>query len=405
MMTIIKRNSLLSLYVLVFAGLIAGVYIHSGLTYIHYLTIYFSTFLIIYAVSLFIFKKKKKKFDKTESLLSIKTNCDIIANILIIITIIFTFAHLFSLGEIPIITAFKSHNSDHISIIRNNISENKHFLWNYGNNFAIKALFPFFALYLYIKKRTKLFVLFLSIGVFYTVTLIAKSPIVTLFVPLLIFTMLTKKFLHFSVFLLIIVVAISFNVLTTNPSLRGLKDEADSYKIINQDKEQNYNPARSGIIGIFNRTVLLPGEVASMWFINIPKNLPYLNGNGYRFIAPLKHQQYRSYSAEMYAFLYPLNVKKGIRGSYNVASFMNDYSNFGVWGLIMSGFLLGVLFAFLQMFFTYKGILGFAINSYPILSLSSSALTTLLFSGGWGMMVLLFLMFNNVMYPPVSKDS
>ena len=43
--------------------------------------------------------------------------------------------------------------------------------------------------------------------------------------------------------------------------------------------------------------------------------------------------------------------KKGLKGNVNVASFMYEYANFGIYGLILSGAFLGLLFLSIEKIF------------------------------------------------------
>ena len=77
----------------------------------------------------------------------------------------------------------------------------------------------------------------------------------------------------------------------------------------------------------------------------------------------------------------------------NVASFMYDYVNFGLLGLVLSGILLGIIFTYLEKLFKNDFNMKLVVNLIPILILSSQALTTLLFSGGWALSVILYFYF------------
>ena len=81
--------------------------------------------------------------------------------------------------------------------------------------------------------------------------------------------------------------------------------------------------------------------------------------------------------------MYPKHEKKVLKGNVNVASFMYEYANFGIYGLILSGAFLGLLFVSIEKIFVNNLTLKLAINLIPVLILSSQAITTLLFSGGW----------------------
>ena len=135
------------------------------------------------------------------------------------------------------------------------------------------------------------------------------------------------------------------------------------------------------------------------WFENIPSKKPFLKGTGYRFYAKLVGKEYHNYAQELYPIIYPKHVEKGFHGNINVASFMYDYSNFGKSGLILAGFILALIFIFIESLFKNHLLLKVCLNAFPIFMLSSSALTILLFSGGWGLYILLFFLFKKHLNP------
>ena len=91
--------------------------------------------------------------------------------------------------------------------------------------------------------------------------------------------------------------------------------------------------------------------------------------------------------------MYPNYAARGIKGNVNVASFMYDYANFGWKGFIISGISIGLLFILIEWLFIDRFILKLSINTIPVFLLSSQAITTALFSGGWGLMLILYFLF------------
>ncbi|MGD0711206.1 MAG: hypothetical protein ABR968_08475 [Bacteroidales bacterium] len=179
-------------------------------------------------------------------------------------------------------------------------------------------------------------------------------------------------------------------VFASNPNLRGEKDTAEEIHV----KPQKV-PIVTSINAVFLRTCLTPGKVIVHWFDLIPSKRPYLYGCGYRFLQPFTGcDQYYDYASLIYIDLYPEYYKHGIKGSMNVASFMYEYSNFGDIGLVLSAAILSLIFVFINLLFINASFaVKFSLNIYSILVLNSSAITTLLFSGGWGLMIILFLFY------------
>lgn len=147
------------------------------------------------------------------------------------------------------------------------------------------------------------------------------------------------------------------------------------------------------IYGLQRRIMITPGKIVSAWFEHIPKDKPFLYGEGYRIIAKIKGKEHRSYASELYPLVNPKYAKQGFKGTVNTASFMYEYANFGTWGLVLSGFILAFIFVFIEQFFVDDLILKLSLNLYPLLFLTSTAITTLMFSGGWSFVIVFYYIF------------
>jgi hypothetical protein len=144
--------------------------------------------------------------------------------------------------------------------------------------------------------------------------------------------------------------------------------------------------------GLFKRIFIVPGKTMSMWFKHVPKDKPYLYGKDFGPYAKLTGQKTADYNLELYALFYPDYAKQGVQGSVNTAHFMRTYANFGWWGLPFAAALLAFFFQFLNIVHRKtNAVLAFSLQIFPLLLLSSGSLLTLLFSGGWGLILLLLL--------------
>jgi archaellum biogenesis protein FlaJ (TadC family) len=73
---------------------------------------------------------------------------------------------------------------------------------------------------------------------------------------------------------------------------------------------------------------------------------------------------------------------------------MRGYSNFGNAGLIQSAIFLAVVFLVMNLLFKNTGIeMKLTLNLFPVFLLSSGSLTTILFSGGWCLVMVLYWLF------------
>jgi hypothetical protein len=225
-----------------------------------------------------------------------------------------------------------------------------------------------------------------------------KSYIITLVLPSLIYAIYSRKILLslFNIFLIGgIVLGLGY---VSNPNLNPAKNKQIDLNL-DQLKKNKSNMSRSSIhilaLGIKNRVLVVPGKMVSNWFKNVPSKIPHSGINGYRIIAKLKNIEPIAYDEELYPIISKKFYDRGLRGTVNVASFMYEYAYFGKKGLVLSAILLSILFIFIEKVFVGNFIMKLTLNIYPILILSSSALTTSLLSGGWVFIIILYLIFKN----------
>ena len=93
-------------------------------------------------------------------------------------------------------------------------------------------------------------------------------------------------------------------------------------------------------------------------------NISFLSTSFPRFEGDFSGNFVFNYAKELYPLMYPSYAEKGLKGNVNVASFMYDYANFGWKGFILSGFLLGLLFVFIELLFRDHLILKLSLNNY-----------------------------------------
>jgi hypothetical protein len=71
---------------------------------------------------------------------------------------------------------------------------------------------------------------------------------------------------------------------------------------------------------------------------------------------------------------------------------MYDYANFGNWGMVLSGMVLAILFYAMYLLNRYNLAASTSMNVIHYLMISSSSLTTMMLSGGWGLFLALFML-------------
>jgi len=230
----------------------------------------------------------------------------------------------------------------------------------------------------------------LLIALFYGFVLMQKSFILLVLFPVMIVVLFKKRFIAAFLLCCLSGILLLLSVIITNPRLRGKHDTA---KVM--VAKRSGNSVNVGAAGIVDRVVFVPGEVAAFWFKSIPSSFPFLEGCGYNFLRPFLNCDYRDYAKELYIAKYPEYSNAGFVGNLNAACFMYDYANFGKKGLIIAGIFTSLLMLFVSALFrgTETGLI-LAINGFPAILLNSTAYTTMLLSGGWGLLLLLFLLFN-----------
>ncbi len=392
---ILKQYGLFIIYLIILCGLYYGVYTVSGTNYFGILSFYTFSFIVFYFVFIKILNKSRINEKIIEFKFPVKYN--IILTVLLIISGITMILHLFELGYVPIIKALNSTKVSEVVNARRLASVLPNKITLYFSSFTIKAFMPFLLVYYLYKKKYYIYTMLLIVGGTYCIALMQKSFIITLLTPSIVYSFFSFRKIWY-VFLsniLVVLIYIYTLLYVANPSLRNLELEVDNkIPIENIEKEdviQNRNLRY--VYAVFRRIFIVPGEMVAGWFTYIPEKKTYLKGCGYHFLTSILDCEFRDYSKELYPLIRPQYAKRGLKGSVNVAHFMYDYANFGKYGLILAGIIMAVILAFFDYLYNFNLIYKLSFNLFYVLMLSSSALTTLLFSGGWGIMLLLFLLF------------
>lgn len=389
-MQIFKSHSLLVIYHVIFAVLIYGILRTSGIENITKISLFYVCFLITYLSSYYLLKKKK---GITFESVSIDLNKYVL--VIPITSVVLIFFHLLYLGELHAINAIKLKTITEVIQLRRSITAESNYLINYIASFNIKGILPFSLLVLLILKKKKLYWIIFTIGTFYVFCLMQKSFIIVFLGPSLIYSLLKTKWLNVLKYSASISIVMISLVLIQNPEIRNsevsIKEEIKkNSEVLNSGSKSTF---KTILIGLEKRILITPGQTISGWFKFIPEYLPYQKGSGYRFAKFITKKEHSNYAKEIYPLMYPSYAAKGLKGNVNVASFMYDYANFGWKGFIFSGLSMGLLFVFIELLFMNHLVLKLSLNTIPVLLLSSQAITTALFSGGWGLILILFFLF------------
>lgn len=379
-----RTHTFFSIYNIVFVLLLFGELYTFGGKHIWSLLLFYSSFVIIYALG---FQKLKK-----QSIPASKFNFQILLYPLIILSLSLIGFHLITMGGSPAFESLEMMKTSEVNSHRKEIGSKVHAIWRYISSMNIKAILPFTLLLLLITKR-KIYWFVFFVGLFYTFSLMQKSHVLSFLMPVLLYSLFTKKWIFVFKYTMSIALIIVGLVFVSNPPLRGGENDLKeaSSKAIKVQEESAFQKISSSLV---KRVFILPGEMVGNWFEIIPEHKPFLRGTGYKSYCKITHQEYHDYNLELYPVIYPEYAKKGVQGSVNAAHFMRGYSNFGNAGLIQSAIFLAVVFLVMNLLFKNTGIeMKLTLNLFPVFLLSSGSLTTILFSGGWCLVMVLYWLF------------
>ncbi|MBK9192773.1 MAG: hypothetical protein IPM77_15465 [Crocinitomicaceae bacterium] len=402
---LLARNSLMFLYTLVLIGLIYGVYVTSGSKYFGGVFLYGFSLLVFY-VLFNLPSVNRLMFERLKLPSLLKFNFSIYW--LLIPTVLIIIVHLTMLGGIPTLKALDYTYIEDVADYRNSITYDSPKWILYLASISLKSSLPFIILYLLYKDIKWLYWIILIVGAIYSVSLIQKSFIVGLVLPAMVYCVVKRRYLFVAKYLAMIFIGVIGLTYAGNPPGGNDPNRRNGPSTVVMDEEGNPITVNSKqvtlitdetsklgriVLGLVDRLFVVPGQVVSDWFEVIPEKKPFLYGDGYRVLAMIRGRTYHNYARELYPIIQTEFAAMGLTGSVNVASFMYEYSNFGMPGLVLSGFLLALVLSWVEYFFRNDLILKLCLCMFPIFMLSSGAITTWLFSGGFGFTLLYFAIF------------
>lgn len=342
-----------------------------------------------------------------------------LADALLAIAIGYIVVHLLWLGDIPIVVGATINDYYDVMRIRQKIFYDAPALYRYPPNVLLKSLFPFLILYFYVTGRRIQFWLAFAVAALYGAALMNKMFVVIPAVPILIYTLYQRKVRLLGILLGLPCILLALLVFVQNPHIRPefwtARDQATAsgkplviesvpYKKnstatdVNQmatEVKKAAFPAMQFIETIYIRIFLIPGQVVTAWFNNIPHRIDYAHGCGYRVVAALLNCEFRFVPQLIHDIENPALVAEGIKGTMTAANFMEDYANFGRGGLIGSGIMMGFLLALIGMIYYGNWRMAILLNFIPVAMLLELPLTTILFTGGWALTTVLYLLFRS----------
>lgn len=359
------------------------------------------------------------------------------ADVLLAAAAAFVVVHILWLGHIPLVTGASINDYYDVMRVRQGIFFDALPVFRYGPNLLLKSLFPFLILYFYVVGRRVHFWCAVVIATLYGAALMNKMFIVIPIAPIFLLLIMRRKIFLAASILALPVAMLAILVFVQNPHTRPTfwtapEDATASGKPLIIERSVTASMAANmtadmtaekmtekmeGMLGvklaanidgivfpafqffqtIYIRIFVIPGQVVKAWFNNIPSNLPYANGCGYRWASGLLGCEFRFIPQLIHDIENPALVAEGIKGTMTAANFMEDYANFGRWGLIFSGIFMGFLLSLIGAIYRKNWRSALLLNLIPVMMLIELPLSTILWTGGWAVTTLLYLVFRERM--------
>ncbi|MEI6766179.1 MAG: hypothetical protein WCM76_11090 [Bacteroidota bacterium] len=399
----IREHVMLVAMLLITSLICIGLIYYTGLTYMPDMLLYSGSLVIFYFLFANLAKRTSGKLDKILNIRFTKSEKTVtwLSFGFLGAGVVFIIYHLIYLKNIPVWTAYNSLDYYGIALIRQGITEHHNSFIHYTSSFLLKAILPFLVLFFFIKKRW-LFWILLPIAIFYAMAMMQKGLVVSQVLPLIVFLFIKRRYILSGVFILVAVAGVLALIVNASPNLRASEEDISAYMAAHR---RAYVPQKTKVAitesmastsnALFERIVFTTGRDVGRWFTLIPSQLPYANGCGYRFLAPVLGCDSKDYEYDRVIWdnLYIVEYNEGLRGTVTSAYFMYDYANFGKAGLVLAGFLLAFVFVLLKIVFEGHAQWLASLNILYTLWLSNVALYSLLLSGGWVLTILLFWLF------------
>lgn len=384
MSTLFKRHPVFGVHLLLMAVLCIGLVQRSGLRYLPLFSLHLLILLATYALLHRIGTTRRPPSLLTWDL-----------NLLSIGVAIFTagvaLMHWWSIGQVPLIEALRQQDDLAVGALRRAASDLAPAWVNYAGNLAIKALLPF-ALLMTWSRRRSLFWVLCAVGLAYSLSLIQKSYVITLFVPLWVSFLIARKWVSWGALTGLFIVTIGFLFIVAKPEKLAQTAQRADAPVVDEGVK------RYGLVGDLlwstaRRVLLMPGWTVSAWFEYIPARIPYQDGAAIRPLAAVLGMPYADLSMEVYALEYPELASLGTKGTVPTAACMYDYANFGWMGLVLAGSLHALWLILVTWVYGERWRWAVVLNVFPLLAFTSCALPTALLTHGWVATILLYLTF------------
>ena len=319
---------------------------------------------------------------------------------------IIALVHFLLLGNVPVLEVLTVETDLGASIVRQQGYFGLPGFMRYASDYAVKAIGPALLLIAYY-FRSRLFWMVLVIGVVYTLGLFARILPIILFLPLLVYLLLLRRWVHLAGAIAMVAALVGAITITSSIALREstlhsiekVMPEEKLSGVVRMPKTKDPLSAdhdwrrTSTLYALYERALVVPGQVIYQWFDYYDEPARREHGCGYRLLASWVGCSYVPVPSKLYAAFYSEQYDQGMRGSLNAASFMTEYANFGPRGLVLSALMAGCLFVAARVIYRNHP-LALPLNLPLIVSVMEGNIVTAINSGaGWLVMTSIFLIF------------
>ena len=334
---------------------------------------------------------------------------------------IIALVHFLLLGNVPVLEVLTVETDLGASIVRQQGYFGLPGFMRYASDYAVKAIGPALLLIAYY-FRSRLFWMVLVIGVVYTLGLFARILPIILFLPLLVYLLLLRRWVHLAGAIAMVAALVGAITITSSIALREstlhsiekVMPEEKLSGVVRMPKTKDPLSAAplsaaplsadplsadhdwrrtSTLYALYERALVVPGQVIYQWFDYYDEPARREHGCGYPLLASWVGCSYVPVPSKLYAAFYSEQYDQGMRGSLNAASFMTEYANFGPRGLVLSALMAGCLFVAARVIYRNHP-LALPLNLPLIVSVMEGNIVTAINSGaGWLVMTSIFLIF------------
>lgn len=383
-----RKHPLVAVHLTLVAILLIGLVQRTGIGHLHLIALYLTVLLAVHA---WLPVPSGRALANWSG--SVKVPQQLVLYGVIALTLAIAGIHWCTLGHVPIIEAMGRTDDLDVQRIRLEMNTTIPSWLNYASHFLIKAFVPFTLVCCHRQYPRSTFLLALAAAL-YAISLLQKSYVITLFVPLWMAFLMARRWVAFASLTGGFMAALSLLMLVANPEklqqARADASASDPSAVVADEGVKRHGLVLDLIGGVSRRILLMPGWTVAAWFEYIPADVPFQRGSAVRPLAAVLGREYVALDRRIYDLEYPEYAAKGTQGTMGSASFMYGWANFGWWGLALSGVLTAVVLRLVGTVFQDRWKWAICLNTYPLLMLTSVALPTVALSHGWALVLLLY---------------